>query len=84
MASRTSRWRSAPRWSSRQAKPAPEAAAIETARLRGADAARKGKRRMAVPVSYRPESPNGHPELVTAYLDAFDTTKAELAGGEEH
>ena len=60
---------------------APDAAALEaavaTARQRGADAAQKGKlRAQSQPTQYR-----GDDGLTDAYFEAFDTKKAELAGG---
>lgn len=58
---------------------APDDAALATARMRGADAAKKGKlRTQSIPTAYREV-----PALSGAYLDAFDTAKAEMAGADE-
>jgi recombination protein RecT len=63
-----------------QGREAPDPAALETARLLGADAAKKGKARMpSIPARYR-----GQTALISAYLDGFDAERGPPRQAAEH
>jgi recombination protein RecT len=62
-----------------QEREAPDPAALETARLLGADAAKKGKARMpSIPARYR-----GQVKLIDAYLAGFDAERARQTAEHE-